>query len=89
MDLIEALNSYYQSHDEDARLRSRHGCVEFLTTVRYIDKYLRPGMKILDIGAGTGIYSHHYARQGYEVDAVELIEHNMKSSAQTRSPARA
>ena len=35
-------------------------------------------MKILDIGAGTGIYSHHYARQGYEVDAVELIEHNIE-----------
>lgn len=86
MDLIEALNSYYQSHDEDARLRSRHGCVEFLTTVRYIDKYLRPGMKILDIGAGTGIYSHHYARQGYEVDAVELIEHNIEKFRANTQP---
>ena len=86
MDLIEALNSYYQSHDEDARLRSRHGCVEFLTTVRYIDKYLRPGMKILDIGAGTGIYSHHYARLGYEVDAVELIEHNIEKFRANTQP---
>ncbi len=35
-------------------------------------------MNILDIGAGSGRYSHHYARQGYEVDAVELIEHNIE-----------
>ncbi|HPT85066.1 MAG TPA: class I SAM-dependent methyltransferase [Bacillota bacterium] len=86
MDLSEVLNGYYQSHDEDSRLRSRHGCVEFLTTVRYIDKYLRPGMKILDIGAGTGIYSHHYARQGYEVDAVELIEHNIEKFRANTQP---
>lgn len=78
MDMFEALTSYYTTHNEDGRLISRHGSVEFLTTVRYIDKYLQPGMKILDIGAGTGRYSHHYARQGYEVDAVELIEHNIE-----------
>jgi len=43
-------------------------------------------MKILDIGAGTGIYSHHYARQGYEVDAVELIEHNIEKFRANTQP---
>lgn len=78
MELFEALNSYYSNYNEEGRLLSRHGQVEFLTTKRYIDKYIMPGMKILDIGAGTGRYSHHYARQGYEVDAIELIEHNIE-----------
>ena len=32
---------------------------------------------MLEIGAGTGRYSHALARQGYAVDAVELIEHNI------------
>jgi ubiquinone/menaquinone biosynthesis C-methylase UbiE len=34
-------------------------------------------MKILEIGAGTGKYSHELARMGYEVNAVELIQHNI------------
>ncbi len=78
MALFEILKGYYEQRGEDERLLSRHGSVEFLTTLRYIEKYLRPGMKILEIGAGTGRYSHHFARQGYEVDAVELVPYNIE-----------
>ncbi len=73
----EVLRAYYENYDEDGRLTSRHGRVEFLTTVRYIEKYIAPGSRILEIGAGTGRYSHYFARMGYAVDAVELIEHNI------------
>ena len=38
---------------------------------------MKPGSKILEIGAGTGRYSHALARQGYSVDAIELVEHNI------------
>ena len=75
---FEALTAYYNRYDEDGRLRSKHGMVEFLTTMRYIEKYLCPGMKVLEIGAGTGRYSHALAQKGYEVDAVELIDHNIE-----------
>jgi len=74
----EELISYYSTHDENARLASLHGNVEFVTTVHYIEKYLQAGMKILEIGAGTGRYSHYFAQNGYHVDAVELIEHNIE-----------
>ena len=74
----QALKDFYAGYDEDNRLRSRHGMVEFLTTMRYIEKYLCPGMRILEIGAGTGRYSHALAQMGYAVDAVELIEHNIE-----------
>lgn len=77
MDTIEALTQFYSSYDEEGRLLSRHGQVEYLTTMRYIQKYLRPGMRILEIGAATGRYSHALAQMGYEVDAVELIQHNI------------
>ena len=55
----------------------KHGTVEFLTILRYIEKYIRPGNLVIEIGAGTGRYSHALAHQGYTVDAVELISHNI------------
>ena len=77
MNTFEALTKFYSNYDEEGRLLSKHGQVEYLTTMRYVEKYLRPGMRILDSGAATGRYSHTLARQGYKVDAVELIQHNI------------
>ena len=78
MEAMSILTKYYENFNEDGRLRSRHGMVEFLTTMRYIEKYLQPGMRIVEIGAGTGQYSHALAQKGYQVDAVELVEHNIE-----------
>lgn len=78
METKQLLEQFYGNYDEENRLRSRHGMVEFLTTMRYIDMYLKPGMRVLEIGAATGRYSHTLARKGYAVDAVELVEHNIK-----------
>lgn len=72
------LIDFYNSYNEDNRLTLKHGTVEFLTTMRYIEKYLKPGDRVLEIGAGTGQYSHELARQGYTADAVELVEHNIE-----------
>ena len=77
MEVSQLLTEYYGSYNEDGRLRSRHGMVEFLTTMRYIEKYLCPGMSILEVGAGTGRYSHALAQMGYRVEAVELVQHNV------------
>lgn len=34
------LENYYNTHDEENSLLSRHGLVEYLTTMRDIKKYL-------------------------------------------------
>ena len=86
MEILKALTDFYSGYDEDGRLLSRHGSVEFLTTMRYIETYLRPGMRILEIGAATGRYSHTLARQGYRVDAVELVAHNIEIFKQNTQP---
>lgn len=53
----ERVNRTYDIFNEDARLNhSKAARVEFLTTVHYIEKYLKDGNKILDIGAGAGEY---------------------------------
>lgn len=68
----------YRRYDEDSRLnKSQAARVEFLTTVKYIEKYLTPGGRILDIGAGVGEYSLHFARKGYQVSSLELADANI------------
>ena len=71
------LNQYYANYDEEGRLLTRYGQVEFETTMRYIRRYLTEGARIIEIGAGTGRYSHALACMGYAVDAVELVQHNI------------
>jgi len=89
MDANTFLTEYYNRGFEDDRLVSRHGSVEFLTTMGYIERYLKPGSRIIEIGAGTGRYSHALARQGYTVDAVELVEHNIEVFRQNTQPGEA
>ena len=72
------LREFYENYDEEGRLLSRSGNVEFTTTMHFIEKYLRPGMRILEVGAATGRYSHTLARMGYRVDAVEYVQHNIE-----------
>lgn len=77
----------YNRFDEESRLnKSQAARVEFLTTVRYIEKYLHPGAKILDIGAGAGEYSLHFARHGYAVSALELADANIATFRRKLKP---
>ena len=64
---------------EDERLtKDKMHKIEFITTTNYIEKYLKPGDRILEIGAGTGAYSLYYANKGYKVDAIELSKSNVE-----------
>jgi 16S rRNA A1518/A1519 N6-dimethyltransferase RsmA/KsgA/DIM1 with predicted DNA glycosylase/AP lyase activity len=74
----EIVKTIYENYCEDERLeRTRHGQLEYLTTMTYIHKYLNDGARILEIGAGTGRYSIALAKEGYNVTAVELVNHNL------------
>ncbi len=76
----EKLDKYYNKFNEDKRLETRHGIVEFQTTIKKIEEILNSfkNPKILDIGAGTGKYSVYLKNLGYDVTAVELVKHNLK-----------
>ncbi len=75
---MEIVSSFYDQVDEDSRLqRSRHGQLEYAVTMHYIHRFIRPGAKVLEIGAGTGRYSIALAKEGMDVTAVELVESNL------------
>ena len=76
---IPLLDDYYSHFNEDGRLKTRHGQVEFITNIKYIDEILNDDKNktILDIGAGTGRYSVELAEMGHNVTAVELVNKNV------------
>ena len=82
------LASFYSRYDEQGRLEPNHGRVEFLTTMRYVEKYLTPGSKVIEIGAGTGRYSCAIADMGYEVQAIELFNHNIDIFKENLKPSQ-
>lgn len=75
----DILNNYYNNYDEDSRLiKDKAHKIEYITTTTYIDNYLKKDDRILEIGAGTGRYCLHYAKEGYKVDAIELVKKNLE-----------
>ena len=86
METNQYLIEFYNHEHEDGRLASRHGSVEFLTTMGYVERYIKPGDRIIEIGTGTGRYSHALARQGYSVDAIELVQHNIEVFQRNTEP---
>ena len=85
---MNKIEQYYNKFNEEKRLNTRHGQMEFRVTMHYIHKYLQLRMKelmydensmlqILDIGAGTGRYSVPLSEEGYSVTAVELVKYNL------------
>ena len=96
---LTELEAYYNKFNEEKRLNSRHGQVEFITSMKYIRNYLevtavrtgksKADIKLLDLGAGTGRYSIPLAEEGYDVTAVEPVRHNLGRLRQKSSLVRA
>jgi S-adenosylmethionine-dependent methyltransferase len=52
--------------------------VEFVSTLRLIDKYFPKGGRICDIGSGPGRYAIELARRGYTVTLFDLSEEEIR-----------
>ena len=74
----EKLKTYYNKFNEDKRLDTKHGQIEYLTAMKYIHDYIKENDKIIDVGAGTGKYSKALSDEGYDVFAVELCKSNLR-----------
>ena len=75
----EAIRASYNASPQKEwdRLKVKHPFEKYITT-HMIDRYIRPGDTILDIGGGPGHYSIHYARQGHAVTLLDLSDGNVR-----------
>lgn len=72
------IEQHYNNYSEDNRFeKDLQHKTEYILTNYWIDKYLKKGMKILEIGAGTGAYSLMLAKRGYQIDSLELVKNNL------------
>jgi len=58
------------------------GRPEFLITCNFIDRYIKSGDKVLDIGGGPGRYSLYLAEKGCDVTLFDLSEENVKFASE-------
>ena len=75
----DTIRSHYDTNPQKEwdRLKKRFPYEKYITT-HMMDRYIRPGDTILDIGGGPGHYSIHYARQGHDVTLLDLSGENVR-----------
>ena len=80
--MLEETDAIRRHYDADPakewnRLRKKQPYEKYIT-VHMMDRYIKQGDRILDIGGGPGHYSIHYARQGHDVTLFDLSGENVR-----------
>jgi S-adenosylmethionine-dependent methyltransferase len=78
LESIEIVRKFYdETVDYEWERLERHK-VEFELTKRYLNRYIKPGDKVLDLGGGPGRYSLYLAELGCDVTLADLSEKNVE-----------
>jgi ubiquinone/menaquinone biosynthesis C-methylase UbiE len=78
---IDKVIKYYGDYDEQARLSSNLGQVEFVRTQNIIHRYLKsPPAIVFDVGGAAGRYSCWLAKEGYEVHLVDPVPKHIEQA---------
>ena len=72
-DLTDIREFYNAAWDAEANRLERHQ-LEADITWRYLNLYLPPRGRLLEIGFGTGFYTFSLAERGYQITAVDLAD---------------
>ena len=76
---MNSVVNWYEKYNEDSRLTTNKARrIEFIVSVKILDKYVNPHDSILDAAAGTGIYSFYYAEKGHDVFAADITPRNIE-----------
>lgn len=74
---IEEVKAHYDADPALEWQRLEENREEFLLTTCMMDRYIKPGDSVLDIGGGPGRYAVYYARKGCKVTLADLSEGNV------------
>ncbi len=74
---IDIVKAFYDENFEGEWDRLEKEPFEFELTTYMMDKHVKPGDRILDLGGGPGRYSLYYAKKGCDVTLVDLSEGNV------------
>ncbi len=79
---LDPVREYYNDHilEEDQRLEENP--FELPVTFRFIDKYVKPGDRVLDMACGTGRYARELLDRGCRIGLNDLSENNMALTLQ-------
>ncbi|MDR0293903.1 MAG: methyltransferase domain-containing protein [Oscillospiraceae bacterium] len=80
-DAVQTVRDFYDRSVE-AEYNRIAGRPEFFLTCRYIDRYIKPGDTVLDIGGGPGRYALYLARKGCAVTLLDLSGENVSFAAE-------
>ena len=84
---IQVVKEFYDKSALDEWERLNAHPIEFILTTYMMEKYIKPGDTILDIGGGPGRYSIHFAKMGCDTTLVDLSEGNIALAKQKAQEA--
>ncbi len=73
---IQTVRTYYDENAQAEWERLEKHPFEFILTTFMMEKYIRPGDSVLDIGGGPGRYAIHFAKMGCDVTLIDLSPAN-------------
>lgn len=74
---LSTVRAYYDSNPQGEWNRLDEHPFEFALTTHMMDRYVKPGDSVLDIGGGPGRYSLYCAQKGCAVTLVDLSSANV------------
>ncbi|WP_170138857.1 class I SAM-dependent methyltransferase [Oceanobacillus chungangensis] len=77
MESGETVRKFYDETVKDEWERLDRHKVEFEITKRYLNRYIKPKDKVLDLGGGPGKYSLYLANLGCDVTLADLSDKNV------------
>jgi 2-polyprenyl-3-methyl-5-hydroxy-6-metoxy-1,4-benzoquinol methylase len=70
---MKAVIDYYENYDEEKRITTdKARKTEFYVTTTILNEHIKGQNRILELGAGTGVYSFYYAERENHVVATDL-----------------
>lgn len=72
------VDSYSMANEAGRLMGDNAKRLEFFTTIRVLRDHIRPNSRILDCAAGAGAYALHFADEGHDVVALDLVPYHIR-----------